>query len=129
MKKELHPSWSEQDQAAGERMRQAWEEFFSGEKKAGESSANPFSASADHHSIAAVRNKHESSLMRYPNVIGVAEGVRMRRGKPTGEVCLVVYVERKVPRSKLSEDEILPSEIDGVRVDVVEVGRVGALPL
>ncbi len=67
--------------------------------------------------------------MRYPNVVGVAPGVRMVQGKPTGERCLVVYVERKIPRTKLKEDEILPREIEGVPVDVVEVGRVDALPM
>lgn len=65
--------------------------------------------------------------MRYPNVVGVADGVGMRAGKPTGEDCIVVYVERKVPKSKLEKGEVLPRRIEGVLVDVVEVGRVEPL--
>lgn len=66
--------------------------------------------------------------MRYPNVVGVGEGICTKRGKPTGERCLVVFVERKVPPAKLAKDESLPSRIEGVSVDVVEVGKIEALP-
>jgi len=41
----------------------------------------------------------------------------------------VVYVSRKLPKSKLGASELLPREIDGVPVDVVEVGKVEPLPL
>lgn len=82
---------------------------------------------AEERRIAEVRARHETELLRYPNVVGVAEGIRTRQGKPTGERCLIVYVERKVPRGQLEGREILPSEIEGVPVDVVEVGRVEPL--
>jgi hypothetical protein len=36
-------------------------------------------------------------------------------------------VERKIPRAKLDKSEILPSEIEGIPVDVVEVGKVETL--
>jgi hypothetical protein len=39
----------------------------------------------------------------------------------------VVYVTRKVPRSALTQTQILPTEIEGVPVDVVEVGEVRPL--
>ena len=66
--------------------------------------------------------------MRYPNVIGVADGICTKPGKPTGEPCLVVVVERKIPPAKLAKDAILPDRIEGVPIDVVEVGKIEALP-
>lgn len=65
--------------------------------------------------------------MRSPNVVGVSEGIEVRRGKPTGTPCIVVYVTRKVPKAKL-KGHPLPERIEGVPVDVVEVGSVDALP-
>lgn len=79
--------------------------------------------------LAQARSRHEPALMRYPNVVGVSEGGRMRGGRPTGESSLVVYVERKIPRDQLGEDEVLPSQVDGVPVDVVEVGVIEPLPV
>ena len=37
------------------------------------------------------------------------------------------YVEKKIPRSKLDKSAILPSDIEGIPVDVVEIGKVEAL--
>jgi hypothetical protein len=67
--------------------------------------------------------------MSYPNVVGVADGIKAKRGEPTGERCLVVLVKRKLPKSKLGKTEILPREIEGVPIDVVEVGKIEPLPL
>lgn len=78
--------------------------------------------------IAAVRARHEADLMRYPNAVGVAEGIKTKQGRPTGRACLVVYVTKKVPQAKLRKRDILPKRIEGVPVDVVEVGGVEALP-
>lgn len=77
--------------------------------------------------VTSVRAAHEARLLRYPNVVAVADGIRTRDGQPTGEPCIVVYVSRKVPRERLSPDEVLPEQLDGVGVDVVPVGEVRAL--
>ncbi len=127
MKHELKPSWPENQRAAGEQFKQAWEDFFS---------ANPMYASSEQSPLgegqpsktADVRSRHESELMRYPHVVGVSEGIRVKQGKPTGEHCLVVLVDRKIPADQLKPDEILPSEVEGVPLDVVEVGRVEPMP-
>jgi hypothetical protein len=76
--------------------------------------------------IADVRARHEAELMRYPNVVGVADGVATRGGESTGERCIVIYVSTKLPASELAAAAMLPREIDGVRIDVVEVGRIEA---
>ena len=53
--------------------------------------------------------------------------MRMRGGEPVGEVSLVVMVTQKLPRSQLASEDIVPGEIDGVPVDVQEVGEFEAL--
>ncbi len=129
MKKDLHPIWSEQQQLKGKRMHQVWEQFFSESKQTEQGAEQSFSQRSEDLQLSAVLAQHEAALMSYPNVIGVADGIRMRRGKPTGERCLVVFVNRKLPKSKLRKSEILPGEIDGIPIDVVEVGNVEPLPL
>jgi len=43
-------------------------------------------------------------------------------GQPTGELALRVVVEKKKPIPDLASEEIIPSEISGVKTDVVEGG-------
>ncbi len=129
VKRELGPGWSDEERAAGKHLQEAWEEFFGGAETEEGISKEPHVSQLEDAKIAAVQARHEAELLRYPNVVGVAPGVRMTQGRPTGERCLVVYVERKIPRTKLKEGEMLPREIEGVPVDVVEVGRVEPLPI
>ena len=77
--------------------------------------------------ITTVRATHEARLLRYPNVVAVADGIRTHGGQPTGEPCIVVYVSHKVPPEQLRADEVLPEQLDGVGVDVVPVGEIRAL--
>jgi hypothetical protein len=128
VKNELGPSWSREQRAAGERFRQAWTQFASGAQAAPDTSEAPLPGGAAAARVAEVRARHEAELMRYPHVVGVGEGICSKQGKPTGQPCLVVFVERKVPPGGLAKDDILPHEIEGVPVDVVEVGRIEALP-
>lgn len=74
----------------------------------------------------AVRQAHQAELLRLPNVVGVGLGLRQRRGISTSRVALVVMVSRKVPLAQLTPDERIPGEIDGVEVDVQEMGEVMA---
>jgi len=73
-----------------------------------------------------VKETHETALMDDPNVIGVGVGLRFVEGKPTDEVALIIMVRRKLPETLLEEGEMLPAELDGVPVDVQEVGDVAA---
>lgn len=75
----------------------------------------------------AVKRTHEAGLMALPNVVGVGIGLRQRGGQKTKEVALVVMVDRKVSADGLAPDEIIPDEIEGVPVDVQEVGQLRAL--
>lgn len=75
----------------------------------------------------AVKAKYEDELMRQPNVIGVGVGYRQRQGVMTDEVSIVVLVREKLAPQSLNDDTILPSELDGVPVDVQAAGDVTAL--
>lgn len=74
----------------------------------------------------AVRQAHEADLMSRANVVGVGVGLRTRGGRREREVAIVVMVRQKVPRAMLAEADVVPGQIDGVPVDVVEVGEIAA---
>jgi hypothetical protein len=73
-----------------------------------------------------VKEAYGEELMALPNVVGLGIGLRHVGGEPTGEVALVVLVSRKLPAANLEENAILPQEIEGVPVDVQEVGEISA---
>ena len=75
--------------------------------------------------IAAVQDKYNPKLLAYPNVVGTGIGWRQRQDKTTDELCLVVMVSRKLPPNKLPAEGILPRELDGVGIDVIETGAFG----
>jgi len=75
----------------------------------------------------AVRRAHESELLARANVVGVGIGLRRAHGAHTDQVAVIVLVTRKVPRSQLAPKDIIPSQIEGVPVDVQEVGDIKAL--
>ncbi len=72
--------------------------------------------------IEAVKVAHEAELMAKANVVGV--GIGFRQQTRTGDVVLVVLVEKKVPRTQLAPEDVIPGQIDGVPVDVQESGRI-----
>lgn len=73
-----------------------------------------------------VKNAHLAELMAKANVVGVGIGYLRRGGIKTDQVGLVVMVSRKIPRDRLSARDVIPEEIDGVPVDVQEVGELRA---
>ena len=73
-----------------------------------------------------VRRRHSGRLMRLANVVGVGVGLRRRGGQALNEVALVVLVSRKVAPEELAPGDRIPTEIEGVPVDVVAVGEVTA---
>jgi hypothetical protein len=69
-----------------------------------------------------VQNKYTDELMRKKHVMGVAVGLGQKGGATTGKVCLVVMVDKKVPPETLDAKDRIPAELDGVPVDVQEIG-------
>lgn len=74
----------------------------------------------------AIKEAYQDLLMSKANVVGVGIGLRHKDGKRTNEVGLVVMVRRKVPRALLAPEDQIPTEIEGVPVDVKQVGEVEA---
>lgn len=127
MSKELGPKGSPEEQAAGAKESAAWERFFSQKESAEQTSGSHPIGSDEQMRIGGILQAHEQEILRYPNVVGVAAGIGMKGGEPSGRLCIVVYVGKKLPRTELKAGELLPERIEGVRVDVVEVGEVRPL--
>lgn len=73
-----------------------------------------------------IRAAYQDRLMSKPNVVGVGVGLRYTKGRRTDDVALVVMVSQKVPEIQLAEGDRIPREIEGVPVDVKEVGKIQA---
>ncbi len=69
---------------------------------------------------------HEEELLEKRNVVGVAVGYK-GGDESSGEMAVVVLVERKVPLAALAAEDVVPRTIDGVRTDVIEIGYLRAL--
>ena len=67
-------------------------------------------------------------LLKYPNVIGYSNVLlpKIVKGKETDTLSIRVYVSKKVPIKELRSQDIIPSEIDGVPTDIVEIGKIEA---
>ena len=74
--------------------------------------------------VLAVKAKAKDDLLSRANVIGLGIGYKTVGGEQTGEVALVVLVSHKLPLAALTDHDRLPSEIEGVPIDVPEVGSI-----
>lgn len=81
---------------------------------------------ATYERVRAVKDAHEDELMARANVVGVGIGLRQKDGVPTNETALVVMVTRKVPLSQLKPEDVIPADLEGVPIDVQEVGEIRA---
>lgn len=73
-----------------------------------------------------VKEKFETELLKLENVVGVGIGLRKKDGIYTDEVALVVMVKKKVLEFELAQEDLIPQELEGVEVDVQEIGEVRA---
>jgi len=77
--------------------------------------------------IRAVRDRHEKHLLKKKNVVGLGIGYKEVEGQKTEQLSLVVMVRKKELPSQLDATDLVPSEIEGVPVDVKAVGEIVAL--
>lgn len=68
--------------------------------------------------IRPVKERIEDELLARPNVSGVDINEKITDGRKTGQLSIVVYVNEKLPKSKLRKGEEIPAEIDGIPTDV-----------
>jgi len=66
--------------------------------------------------VAQVLEHHTTRLMSVPGVVGTAEG------ECAGKPCILVLVERMTPALR----QAIPSELEGIRVEIRETGRIEA---
>ncbi len=77
--------------------------------------------------IRAVKDRYGESLLRKKNVVGLGIGFKEVAGQETDQLSLVVMVKNKRSPSELDASDQIPAEIEGVPLDVKEVGEFVAL--
>ena len=81
----------------------------------------------DHRDIARVVDRHKELVLSKPNVVGVGVGFREVRGRRTDEMCAVALVRQKIPKAGLAPEALVPSKLEQVSTDVIQVGTLRAL--
>ncbi|MFZ5595758.1 MAG: hypothetical protein ACOY31_01945 [Bacillota bacterium] len=71
--------------------------------------------------------KTRDKFLNMKNVIGVGVGMKQVGGERTKKPAVIIFVEKKVPRSNLAGNEAIPGDVGGVLTDVIEIGRVRLL--
>lgn len=56
------------------------------------------------------------------NVVGLAEGVKWKNGKPTGEPALIVLVTHKLEKGQVGSKDLVPPKLGVMQTDVLVVG-------
>jgi hypothetical protein len=77
--------------------------------------------------IVQVKEASKENLLAMQNVVGVGVGYQVKGGEQTSNYAIVVMVSRKLPLPALAPNAILPKNVDGVVIDVIEVGELRAL--
>lgn len=73
------------------------------------------------------QRRFQLELLAKANVVGVGLGFRDTHGEHTSEMALVALVEKKMPLDELRPEDVVPPEMEGIRTDVMEVGKLVAL--
>ena len=73
--------------------------------------------------IHAVKARYEAALLEKENVVSVGIGFPLREGQPVGEPGIIVSVTRKVAAHELAPEDLIPRQLEGVRVWVEEIGQ------
>jgi hypothetical protein len=77
--------------------------------------------------IKKIKEKHEQELMSKAGVVGCSIGYKHIDGKKTDKLSIVCYVRKKKKVEDLKIKDIIPEEIEGIPIDVVESGELKAL--
>jgi len=77
--------------------------------------------------IKKVKEASKDSLLATQNVVGVGVGYKIIDGEQTENYAIVVMVTRKLPIPALPPNSILPKNVNGIKIDVIEVGELRAL--
>ena len=123
--KKLGEEWTEFAEES-KKFKETVETFFE-EKAPKKKPEEPETEAKDIAEIAEVREKREEEILKYPNVVGVATGYKIKAGKVTPELCIQVLVEEKIEEKLLAK--VVPKDVEGIKTDVIATGRIEALNL
>jgi len=73
-----------------------------------------------------VQARYATQLMSKQHVVGVAVGHPVQNGVSSPDVGVIVMVDRKVNPGQLAPNDLIPTQLDGVPVDVQETGGFSA---
>ena len=79
------------------------------------------------HDFSYARQRHQETILRMPNVVGVGVGNKEVRGQRTRQMTVTALVRKKVPEAGLRPEDVIPKEVGGLPTDVIEVGDLRAL--
>lgn len=65
--------------------------------------------------------------MAKPGVVAVGKGFKVSGGKTTDTLCYICSVEKKLPAAMLKTKDMVPPQVEGIKTDVVETGKIKAL--
>ena len=71
--------------------------------------------------------EHKPSLLDRKNVVCVSSGFKVKNGVKTDIPSFIISVKSKLNLNELSVEDVIPSEINGIKTDVIEVGEIHAL--
>lgn len=71
--------------------------------------------------------KYQNTIMKLDNVTAIGIGDKKSEKKSLNRLCIKVFVSRKVPKSELSADQVIPESLDGFETDVEEMETLKAL--
>lgn len=58
------------------------------------------------------------------NVVALGHAQEQKKGEKTGKETLTAFVTEKKPESELEESDKVPSEVNGKKTDVIEIGKL-----
>ncbi len=78
-------------------------------------------------SLKGILQDNRNQLLARTNVVATGIGYKVSGGKKTSTLAIICSVAQKLPHSKLSTQEMIPSSIGGLPTDVMQTGVIRAL--
>lgn len=62
---------------------------------------------SQHTDVTQLKELHKETILKKPNVIGVGTGYKVKRGRRTDELSIMVLVRQKIPEAGLEPDALV----------------------
>lgn len=66
-------------------------------------------------------SRYWKHLKAFHGVLSIKRGTEFVNGKNTGVPCITVFVTKKKLLTQLKPEQVLPTEIEGTHIDVIEL--------